>query len=91
MTFTMNERHPQSPESEMRAQIPGRQTIAELKTSTPLKEGNQIMKKVKTAAGTQAQGRRGDLLQGPEHFLSWIAVHGEEKALSHAQAGSPNK
>jgi hypothetical protein len=91
MTFTMNERHPQSPESEMRAQIPGRQTIAELKTSTPLKEGNQIMKKVKTATGTQAQGRRGDLLQGPEHFSSWIAVHGEEKALSHAQAGSPNK
>jgi hypothetical protein len=75
----------------MRAQIPGRQTIAELKTSTPLKEGNQIMKKVKIAAGTQAQGRRGDLLQGPEHFSRWIAVRGEEKALSHAQAGSPNK
>jgi hypothetical protein len=75
----------------MRAQIPGRQTIAELKTSTPLKEGNQIMKKVKTATGTQAQGRRGDLLQGPEHFSRWIAVRGEEKALSHAQAGSPNK
>jgi hypothetical protein len=75
----------------MRAQIPGRQTIAELKTSTPLKEGNQIMKKIKTAPGTQAQGRRGDLLQGPDHFSSCIAVHGEEKALTHAQASSPNK